>query len=785
MEMKVLLHANCKKHKRNMAGIFALVLFVTVSLASALTIWLNAGNYIRQEMERLKFGELTLWTAGTDAIEEVAEKITSMDEVEEAGIQNIIYAEYQIGEQKSDSEGQLIQYEPERYDYRVFQDNLSEYQENAALLQPGEIYVAASMQSMFGLHPGDSIEFPIARNGVNQKFTVKGYYEDPFMGSSMIGMKGFLICEEDMTFLKEVIAQSGIHALARSGEMIHVLAAREYEGTAAQLNQSIHEETDVQSFLEFSHSSHEMYGFMMTFQNVFVGIFLAFVLTLYLVTMVVCSYSMTSAIEQDTVNMGILKTIGLTGVKLREIQLLQYLISIAGGMAAGLLLSLLTTGALCSMTVTTIGVAVPDDIPLGGVLLLLAILLGLLMGFIWCKTMKIEKIRPMDAIARGLHVPKQSKKKSNTPIRQKNMVFWMAVRQVMSAKKRYVSICMVSALLVLFASLLGRVNAWLGPEGKGLMDAFNPADLHIAAQPVGNVTPQDVEQLIQNYTTITDQYMLAMPSVAVEGMDMTANVITEPERFHMLEGQAEQSAGTVVLTEYVAADLEVGIGDRLTITGNRGSEQYTVTGIYQCANDMGQNIGMSRAAYARISQEAENIWCYHFFIEDVSRQPEIVQGMEAAFGGDIYIHENSWPGLFGILSAMKLLMYVMYGVVAAFILVVTLLVTGRLLSVEQADMGIYRSMGLKLGSLRSMFTLRFGMVSLVGALLGMMLGNAVTDPLVAVLMRRFGISNFSSDMELLSMLLPVAVVVLSFSLFAWCLSGGMKKMDLILSITEQ
>ena len=57
-----------------------------------------------------------------------------------------------------------------------------------------------------------------------------------------------------------------------------------------------------------------------------------------------------------------------------------------------------------------------------------------------------------------------------------------------------------------FASLIGRVNAWLGPNGEGLMDAFNPADLHIAAQPMGETTIEEVEQTIESYTAITDSY---------------------------------------------------------------------------------------------------------------------------------------------------------------------------------------------------------------------------------------------------------------------------------------
>lgn len=37
---------------------------------------------------------------------------------------------------------------------------------------------------MFGVELGSEIIFPIARAGGNVAFSVKGFYEDPFMGSS-------------------------------------------------------------------------------------------------------------------------------------------------------------------------------------------------------------------------------------------------------------------------------------------------------------------------------------------------------------------------------------------------------------------------------------------------------------------------------------------------------------------------------------------------------------------------------------------------------------------------
>ncbi len=70
------------------------------------------------------------------------------------------------------------------------------------------------MVSLFGVGIGDTVSFAIARNGGTVTLVVAGFYEAPFMGSSMIGMKGFLVSSEDYEAMTGQIRASGIDALA-------------------------------------------------------------------------------------------------------------------------------------------------------------------------------------------------------------------------------------------------------------------------------------------------------------------------------------------------------------------------------------------------------------------------------------------------------------------------------------------------------------------------------------------------------------------------------------------
>lgn len=567
MEMKTLWKAYVRRHKGSLAGVFALLFIVSVSLVTVLTVWDSSVRYVREEMERLGFGDLTAWVSQVPDITQLTDEIDSLDAVEITGVQKLIYSEYEANGQESDSEGQLVVYEPENYAYRIFLDDLSGYQAGEAVIHSGELYAPISLQSMFGAEIGDEISFPIARNGVEQTFIIKGWFEDPFMGSSMIGMKSFLICNGDYEEIVRKLSASGIDGLARDGFMIHIFKNRDSEVSIAGWNAMLNQETQLSQFAEFTHSRSAIEGFMLTLQNVFTGLLSAFVLVLLLVAMVVL--------------------------------------------------------------------------------------------------------------------------------------------------------------------------------GHGIM-----------------------------------------PGVSVNGVDYTANVITEPERFHILSGRTCLEADEIVLTEFVAADLDVGIGDTVTVGGGTGSMPYRVSGIYQCANDMGANVGLSRDGYAKIGRETAGMWCVHYFLEDVSIQQEVMLALEGLYGGDVYLHENSWPGLFGILSAMRWLMHFMYAVVSVFVFVVTALSAGRLLTMEKKDLGIYRAIGFPPDRLRLSFSLRFGIVSGTGSVLGSLLAVLFTDPLVAALLRQFGISNFSGKPSALNIMIPIVTVTGLFMLFAWLDAEKIRKMRLTVLVAK-
>lgn len=135
-----------------------------------------------------------------------------------------------------------------------------------------------------------------------------------------------------------------------------------------------------------------MAGFMLVLQNAFSGLLIAFVIVLLFVVMIVLSHSISSAVEADYVNMGILKTVGFTGSSLRRIQMIQYLSVILAGILIGGILAVPLSRFVSSATLTTTGVRIPEGLPVGPCLLAFVVIILILAGFIFLKSGKSMRL---------------------------------------------------------------------------------------------------------------------------------------------------------------------------------------------------------------------------------------------------------------------------------------------------------------------------------------------------------------------------------------------------------
>lgn len=785
MTTRILLLAGIKKQKGSLAGILFLMILAILSLTIAVTIYVNAGRYVSREMERVGYGDLTVWVSGYEDLEALQSEITSMQEIDQVQAQPLIFADYDVNDIHSDNEGELLAFTPNLYEYHIFNADLDGYipTEEVQIL-PGEIYLSPVMASGFRAKVGDTIEFQLGRDGTRQIFTVAGYFEDPFMGSSMIDMKSFLISPEDyQATLDKLHTISDFNVTGREGAMLHIFSDFSQKLSITELNQRLVTKTSIAQYMEMNYSKETIQGFMLILQNVVIGFFIGFSVLLLLVILIVAGNSIRNSIRQQARDIGILKTFGCLSVTIWKVKILEYMIPVITGILLGVAGAIPLVSLVNQYTVISSGMLIPANIPVGINLLLCCGVTLILSLYLLHQTKKVTTIRPIQAIQRLEDVNQE--RMAENRIYPKALNLSLAIRQLLTGWRHYTGVCLVMFLLTVFLAVIGKLDAWVGPQGEGLMNAFSVAEHDIGVQPMSeDFDMQAVEERIKSHTEITDTYRLAMQTGSIDGVELTINVLDDPGWFHVLQGSTADEEDEILVTRSAAEDLKAEIGDEVTVSTGGSSDIYRISGIYECANSMGANVGMSMEGYSRIADISANIWCTHYLLADGSLRDVIMDELMRFYQIDADIHNNSWSGLEGIIGTLHALILCMYAIAACMIGIVIALSGSKVLSFEQRTLSICKSIGFTSGRLRLAFGIRYGLVAMLGAIIGTIVNAAVSDMLVGNLLKHFGIGSFHAQVTVTQILGSAGVIMLLVFLFAILSSGKIKKISVTALLQE-
>ena len=735
---QMLLRAAWRKQKENICGIFLLVAVLSLCLFSALTLYVSGRQSVKAEMERLGFGDLTIWVNGVR--EGLAEEIENISDVERVAYQPLIFSGYEVNGRYSDNEGQLL-HPDGPVPYRFIDEDGNELPVHGAGtfggtgtgIVPGTVYISPAMKSAFDVETGDSIHFELSRKDGIYSLTVAGYFADGFMGSSMIDMKSFLISKDDYAAMQEIVSTAAdADVLGREGAMLHIFQSQGSPLLALDFHKAIQEGTDVSLYTEFSYQQESILNYMLLLQDILAGFLIAFSAVLFLVCMIVTGHSLSAVVEQDKKDMEVLKTLGMSGEDIRNVYFLLYGGVILTVMLFGLLFAERIADMLARGLVTSTGMLVSVKMPFMLCSLLLMAFVLVFAIFLVLRTEKILTVAPMESIRETAE-----RKRVRTEIRRRFLEWDIALRELRFEKKNYIALFLIAAFLAVFLAVIGRMGTWLGPNGEGLMNAFSVADHDLGVQPFNRNVPMDeIERVIEWYSPILGTY-----------------------------------------------ELQLSIGDNVKVAANGRSGDYQVSGIYQCANGMGSNIGMSMEGYSQIGDITGFIWCYHYILENGNMRDFAMGYLQEHYRGTS-VHSNSWSGLNGIVFLTHILILALYLIAAVFILVSVALISGKLLQAETGNMAVYKSMGLSTVRLRRSFALRFLIVAAAGTAAGILLSALTADGMIGKVFRSFGIGDFHSGFSVMGTLLPFVLIPALFFLFAWAFSARLKQVSIVTLITE-
>ncbi|WP_294855182.1 ABC transporter permease [uncultured Oscillibacter sp.] len=605
---------------------------------------------------------------------------------------------------------------------------------NGNIIYPaeGEIYVPLYYMKSGQANLDDSVVI----HGVS--FTVAGFLRDSQMNASMISSKRFLVNATDFERLREF------------GKLESLIEFR------------LTDPADVSSF-EAAYLSAGLpangppaitYSLFKMANAIDDGIMIAVLILISVLVIVVnflcIRFTLLAKIEEDYREIGMLKAIGLTPRRIKQLYLAKYSALAGVACAAGFVCSIPAKEPF--LTNIRLYMGDPGDAHLGIVLGILGAMLIFFVVILYVESIlrRFKRISAAEAIRFG--APQEKSKAARgfslSVSRTLSPNIFLGFKDVMLRKRLYITMLLVLVISSFMMIVPQNIYNTISQRSFMTYMGVGECDMRIDIQQTDNITAKAEEIAsfmaqdsdIEEYTVLTS-YLFDMPmedgsvgQLKVELGDHSVFPIAYSA------GIAPQSSAEIAVSKFVAEDLGKSLNDVIVLIVDGQEKPFTICGIYSDITNGGKtakavfDIGDGSVLWSILPVKLQSgVNADEKAAQYKGRFPDV-----KAANIDAYINQ----AFGGITQAVQKVSYAAIAAAAALTMLVTLLFMKMLLTKDRYSIAILKSLGFKASEIRLQYLSRAFAVLIAGILMGTILANTLGELVGAGLIAAFGASTF-------------------------------------------
>lgn len=640
----------------------------------------------------------------------------------------------------------------------------------AAALTDHSAYLPILYQTLYGAKQGGT--FTVKSGSGTLRFTIAGFFEDPLYGSSFTGNKRILFSTGGYENVKTL-------TLGKTTALCTVLSVylkAQYRGGALEQSaKAINTAFGKDTVAAFQTDSTLYSQVVLIIPRLLSVVLLCFAGLLLIVVILVLRHAILSSIEADYVSLGVYKALGFTGRDILLSILLQYLMVVICGTAAGIAGAVFATPAVAGVLMTSTGILGTVGLTLPAALGVPAGLLLLSGGIAAATAARAARVSPMRAISFG-KAPVHFSSRLNPPLaRLRRAPLWLAlpVKQMATRLRQYVTLIVVAALFTFMLSTVQMLTTSFNSTDKAaslLGQTLNDVDIGTADPAVASSGKLD--EIVRDIDTTYGIKSVTWYEEVNLRADDTALYAYIRDGFSelqgaMLEGQTPAFENEIAVTPLVSRLLGKGVGDTVTLQKGDAKETYLITCILQTTNEMGKVIQITEAGYKRLVPGFQP-GSRSIVLKNAGDTARAVKALKAKYpsatGVTVTNARKSWQESFStVQTAIGLASVLVTALTLLLIACVTALLCSITLYREVIDTGIFKAIGFRTMGLRCQFTLRFMLVSAVGGAVGTVLALLFANPLISKALSSIGIAKVPAALDFATLGFPI--------LFVLCVAG--------------
>ena len=769
---------NIKKHKGEVAIIFALIFLAAALLFTSLSLILSGSNMIRECDKNYHVADLMVMAETTDE-DRVNEFLDPVEGYEMKETFQLIKAAADYLYRDMEPEDAIS------YQFYIFDSAkptyLNAYPEEFNGLKDDEITLPYYMS--YTVNAGDKFTFKIANK--EYEFKVKGFTENLYFATAM-NISGFNVLVSHDIF--EEIYENVDPSSQRTAVYFKVkdgMDIGEFDRTV---------QNTFPGDIPFTTTDRPTMNVATTgMSNIACSIILIFTVMLVVMSVIIMHFSIKNFVELNVQNIGLLQATGYTAKELRLACVMEQMIIGLFATAAAVI-----AGIFCSRQLTVLsgmmmglsgfsGISVPALIStLAGIPLM--VLLGSLIA-----TSSYKKLTVLEALRSG--ITSHNFKKNHFPLETSRLPLSlvMAGKNIFGSGKKSVFITLIVAALS-FSTCLGFTlfqNWALDQSALLKLVGFESADIQVTAP--GN--DEFVEDMMNNgnvekvnkWSTISSMEVTYLDKSTSLGIDIYSDIdLLEYE--YILEGHAPNNENEIVLSTVEAENIGASLGDIVNVKSlvDDGTVPYTVCGIDQKINNMGKKAVMSEDGAKRLNPDYkfENVLVY---LKDSSKAKELKRQWEKEYTDFQFTLVDDLIGstINTIKAAMEGICVIFIAATCFVVILTQLLLTRAQVIRERTDLGVSKALGYTSGELIRRTLMTNIPTIVLGIVLGLIMHIGLANRSILLGLASFGIrqNEFSTDPHWYAI---TAVIILLCAVITAFLSGrGITKLEPVKILKEE
>ena len=376
-------------------SVMILMAIIVFSYSCSVSNSKNLDDSLNKSLDHYNAGDIVMTYKGSEIPDKVKNGLVANRNVRSFRTDDMLFVAmpcFADGKEQ-DMETRLVK---QKKELKVFKEDFDSFEEEPPLLKEGEVYISYCFHKLYDLEKGDKLEIQTSPK-TRETFEIKGFVEDPIYGTSLVAYENFFIHENDWNRISKGIENGSVNKnFVYHTEMLHIFKSGDIKDF--KLVKELNDECGLvdDSILYVTRS--ELIGYTEIYADVGTSLLYAFVGLLAVVIGLMMLNSISSTIEMQYVDLGILKSQGFTVWQIRLSYIIQYVFALLVGTVIGLIISVPVLKVMGKLFMTVTGISTDCSIDLLSCSLIALAIIVMFLFFILFSTRKLKRISPVNAL---------------------------------------------------------------------------------------------------------------------------------------------------------------------------------------------------------------------------------------------------------------------------------------------------------------------------------------------------------------------------------------------------